>query len=108
MENYETIVAVLGIVGAAWAKVRAFERSIIDRVEKRIDEAFDEMESKLDNKADRVAAVRIEKSVEGLSATMVDFVRRQDDHVKTLYDQDHAQDQQITEIRVELAGKADR
>lgn len=112
MEDNTTIGAVLsalvvigGIVFGAVARVRSFEQSIIAEVDKRIDEAFKSMEDKLNTKADAVSAVRVEQTVNSLNAAITDFMRRQDEHIKALYDQDHAQDAQINNLRVEVASK---
>jgi|DEB0MinimDraft_4_1074332.scaffolds.fasta_scaffold28493_1 hypothetical protein len=112
MEDNTTIGAVLsalvvigGIVFGAVARVRSFEQSIIAEVDKRIDEAFKSMEDKLNTKADAVSAVRVEQTVNSLNAAITDFMRRQDEHIKVLYDQDHAQDAQINNLRVEVASK---
>lgn len=115
MEDYGTIgvmVSVFGALAAAVARVRSFEKSIIDEVDRRIDDAFKKMDSKLEVKADMIAAMKIEQSVERLSgdvgnlaSSVSDFIRRQDEHIKTLYDQDHALAEQVSNLRVEVARK---
>lgn len=102
MENYETIIAVLGAAAAGYAKIRAFERAIISEVDNRIGKAFKDMDAKLDNKADRVAAARIEQTVSALSSEVTDFIRRQDKHIETLYAQDHEMSEQITQLRIKV------
>jgi gas vesicle protein len=111
MDEYTTIGAVLSAIVAifgAVARVRSFEKSIIAEVDKRIDEAFRKINASLAQKSDVVAAARIEAAVGNLTQDLTDFIRRQEDHIKTLYDQDHELEQKVTDVRIELANKADR